>query len=627
MCRITLFFIAAIVLSCPGSVRAQSFESALWITDATAAGENFGLDASATGAVYMTGKAAEGSLWSDGTVFDAAYSNHFIARFNADGSLLWVRSGVPLRTPHGYIDRQSSIYAVASRGNSIFVNEGHRWDSYESGATSRWGRATGLVIRAYTDSGDSLRSIFLEGKPPPTLDPPAYIEGLGTDAVGNVYVAGYYIDSLRLGPSTLLVPPRPDRSISNVFVAGYTGEGHLRWAHQLAGDWYNYISWGLLPKPGFYVDGGGNVYLGGFFTKGTVFGEERSDSLRFEADAAALASFGIDGSLRWVRTALELGVSVADVRLWSTHPSAGSLPVPWLATANERGEFGLFWRLRSTISISQGFEKMEVTVGDTTFSETTPLHSIYFVTKHALDGTLQWAQRLISDVGYIPVTEIAMDPQGDIYIGGAYDGNRLHIADTVLQNDKDHRDLTVTGFAAHFDVDGQLVRALHVHKLGPSEPGQDRVHSRVTGLVPMPTGEVYVSGYVSNRDRPPVVLVVGMDTLKTAATQKVFLAKYGPVATARAPDYVRPAANIRMGHFPNPFEGTATITYELPTASHVVLKVFDLLGRELAVLVDGVQGAGPQLVRLNASAWPNGVYLYRLEAGNQVATGRLVRHK
>ena len=627
MCRITLFFIAAVVVSCPGSVRAQSFEPALWITDATNATWNFGLDASATGAVYMTGKAAVGSLWSDGTVFDAASSRNFIARFNADGSLLWVRSGVPLRTPHGYIDNQSSPYAVAAVGNSIFVNEGHRWDSYESGGTSRWGRATGLVIRAYTDSGDSLRSIFLEGKPPPTLDPPAYIEGLGTDAAGNIYVAGYYIDSLRLAPSTLLVPPRPGENIRNVFVASYAGEGHFRWAHQLAGDWYNDISWGLLPKPGFYVDARGNVYLGGFFTKGTIFGEGRSDSLRFEGDAAALASFGFDGSLRWVRTAQELGV-YADPRSWGDRPSSGSLPVPWLATANERGEFGLFWRLKSTITVPEGFVgKTEVTVGDTTFSETTPLHSIWFVTKHAPDGTLQWAQRLISDVGYIPVTEIAMDPQGDIYIGGAYDGNRLHIADTVLQNDKDHRDLTVTGFAAHFDVDGQLVRALHVRKLGPSEPGQDRVHSRVTGLVPMPTGELYVSGYVSNRDRPPVVLVVGMDTLKTAATQKVFLAKYGPVTTASAPDYVRPAASIRMGHFPNPFEGTATITYELPKASHVVLKVFDLLGRELAVLVDGVQGAGPQLVRLNASMWPNGVYLYRLEAGNQVATGRLVRRK
>lgn len=194
MCRITLFFIAAIVLSCPGSVRAQSFEPALWIRDATDATENFGLDASATGAVYMTGLAWEGSQWSDGTIFDAASSNHFIARFNADGSLLWVRSGVPLRWPRGYIDNQSSTYAVAALGNSIFVNEGYRWDSYDSGGTSRWGRYTGLVIRTYTDSGDSLRSIYLEGKPPPPRDPPAYIEGLDVDAAGNIYIAGYYID-------------------------------------------------------------------------------------------------------------------------------------------------------------------------------------------------------------------------------------------------------------------------------------------------------------------------------------------------------------------------------------------------------------------------------------------------
>ena len=65
----------------------------------------------------------------------------------------------------------------------------------------------------------------------------------------------------------------------------------------------------------------------------------------------------------------------------------------------------------------------------------------------------------------------------------------------------------------------------------------------------------------------------------------------------------------------------------MPAPEHVRLTVYDVLGRELAVLVDERQSAGSHSAKLDASSWPSGVYLYRLEAGNQVATGRLVRQK
>ena len=82
-----------------------------------------------------------------------------------------------------------------------------------------------------------------------------------------------------------------------------------------------------------------------------------------------------------------------------------------------------------------------------------------------------------------------------------------------------------------------------------------------------------------------------------------------------------------MTNYPNPFRQMATIAYRLPAPGHVRLTVYDVLGRELAVLVDERQSAGSHSAKLDASSWPSGVYLYRLEAGNQVATGRLVRHE
>jgi hypothetical protein len=65
-------------------------------------------------------------------------------------------------------------------------------------------------------------------------------------------------------------------------------------------------------------------------------------------------------------------------------------------------------------------------------------------------------------------------------------------------------------------------------------------------------------------------------------------------------------------NFPNPFNPTTVISYQLPEANHVTLKVFDMLGREVAVLVDGIKSAGQHNLEYNASELQSGIYFYRL---------------
>lgn len=73
-------------------------------------------------------------------------------------------------------------------------------------------------------------------------------------------------------------------------------------------------------------------------------------------------------------------------------------------------------------------------------------------------------------------------------------------------------------------------------------------------------------------------------------------------------------------NYPNPFNPTTTIHYQLPTESFVTLKIFDMLGREIASLVSEVQPAGVHRVVWNASKGSSGVYLYRLSTSHFVAT-------
>lgn len=77
-------------------------------------------------------------------------------------------------------------------------------------------------------------------------------------------------------------------------------------------------------------------------------------------------------------------------------------------------------------------------------------------------------------------------------------------------------------------------------------------------------------------------------------------------------------------NYPNPFNPQTTISFSIPQFSHVTLKIYDLLGREVQTLVSDDLPAGTYEQKWNAENFPSGVYLYRLSAGKHVETKRLL---
>jgi len=85
-----------------------------------------------------------------------------------------------------------------------------------------------------------------------------------------------------------------------------------------------------------------------------------------------------------------------------------------------------------------------------------------------------------------------------------------------------------------------------------------------------------------------------------------------------------PGEFVLEQNYPNPFNPATTIEYGLPSASRVELRLYDILGREVATLVNEVQTAGYHSVRFDASGLASGVYFYRLRAGEFTQTKRML---
>lgn len=89
---------------------------------------------------------------------------------------------------------------------------------------------------------------------------------------------------------------------------------------------------------------------------------------------------------------------------------------------------------------------------------------------------------------------------------------------------------------------------------------------------------------------------------------------------------VSPPERFELFHnYPNPFNPTTTISYQLPTDSRVHLKVFDLLGREVATVVDETEAPGYYQKTFDATRFSSGMYVYQIIATDKQGNRQVAR--
>lgn len=111
----------------------------------------------------------------------------------------------------------------------------------------------------------------------------------------------------------------------------------------------------------------------------------------------------------------------------------------------------------------------------------------------------------------------------------------------------------------------------------------------------------------------------------TGFTGKLYKARTGNLATEiHTNSSGIPGMFALYQNYPNPFDQITMIPFSIPASCNTSLKVYDVLGNEVATLLDGVEGAGYKSVLFDANGLGSGVYYYRLQAPNYIETRKLL---
>lgn len=430
--------------------------------------------------------------------------------------------------------------------------------------------------------------------------------------------------------------------ITNSFGAGdqdgwmikTNANGDTLWSRTFGGAQYEY---------------GGNVGRtadGGYFMAGSTrsYGAGNSDFWLVKTDANGVTlwsrTYGgpaLDGAI-WGQQTTDGGYSLAG---YTTSFGAGGRDF-WVVKTNANGDSlwsrtfgGPLWDIG--YDVIQTADSGYVIAGETqSFGEP---NGDFLLVKTNANGDSLWAHtygqpwedtpycvRQTMDGGYVVVGQsvrsngipdvwlVKTSANGDSLwsynygVSGAYEGG----ARVVQTSDGDYVIAGGTQVGGPYNGDVWLIRTDGEGNIlwsrtfgGPGDEAADDIQAT-------PDGGYILTGWTSS---------VGLDDYDA------WLLKTGPDPLSVDNHLVFQPSSFSLSSYPNPFNPMTTIAYDLPKAGHISLRVFDLLGREVAVLMNGFVEAGTHRAMFDGKHLASGIYFARLEAGEFSQTKKVMLMK
>jgi len=303
--------------------------------------------------------------------------------------------------------------------------------------------------------------------------------------------------------------------------------------------------------------------------------------------------------------------------------------IEWSAYFNSQSQFG-----ETAKQILIDSNKYIIVLGDS-FDSSWIVHPI--LTKLTLQGQVLWSKVLPfsgQSSSLIISDEFVLDKQGNVII-------KLFFGMTASSNRSLVKYSTMGDFmwSTSINVNGRSINQTHLlidsmnqpYIIGGNFSPQDLVYiikynsSGISQWLHTDTMTSYSNFTTGSIDAQGKILLLTSAFSNISHTTDYYLTKYSQTSLGYGEgENSVPHFFALHNSYPNPFNPTTTIMYDIPKSSRVRLTVFDILGQEVAKLVDEEKESGAYQAKFDASKLSSGIYFYCLTAGSFSSTKKLL---
>lgn len=540
----------------------------------------YGVEMDAAGNALVTGHYYGNATFGQYNLVSSGNLDVMTMKYDSSGTILWLKEGksVSQASTRGLtVDNQGNTIIIGYYGSATV--DSVRFDNIKIVTNGQ----RDIFIVKYDPNGNALWGVTGGG-------PKSGEQGnaLTTDAAGNIYATGIFYDTAVFSGTTVY------GALAEAFIAKYSPTGQLIWVKGMGG-----------PKAddatGIAVDASGNVFVAGKFDSVATIGGQQLISAG--GTDAFLAKFNSNGEFQWVKV---IGGTGADNMDCVKIDRAGNI-------------------------VAVGSFQNTVTFGSTQVTSN-GLSDVFFI-KYDAAGNMIWFKTAGGNE-LDRISSFKLDG-GDNIIGsgvtkgwfkaGADSFSTAGVEDViVLKLGTNPIPVELTSFSGSVSGNSVILNwatASEINNLGfDIERSADAVHYSKIGFV-SGNGSTTMKNYYTFCDNSPLYGTFYY-RLRQVDFKGVYT-YYEPVKINIDPSY----SFTLYDNFPNPFNPSTTIKYQVAERRHIMLKVFDLLGNEVAELTNGIRDAGTYEVIFDASKLSSGLYIYTITAGNFTQTKKLILMK